>query len=255
MAKHPRHRRRKKPYLTDHVELGRAFRKCFVRGLRRLLRKGTLKLGGSVEFLNGPAQRDAWLNELEATDWNVFIEGPPSGHSDPANVIKYLARYLTGGPIADSRIIRANQDEVWFWARPKRASGKKRRGMHKPRPFRLAADQFMTRWTTHILPKGFTRSRSYGGYHSRKRKSYLNRCRELQCPKPAEEPVDEMTNPVIASSQPELRCPRCEGEVACIQSSKRPSWRQIFDRDIYQVAGLYSPMFHVLSRAPPRRPR
>ena len=72
----------------------------------RLLRQGKLKLGGSVEFLKDVSQRDNG-STLEQTDWNVFIQGPPEGKSDPAQVVKYLAGYLTGGPIADSRLIRA----------------------------------------------------------------------------------------------------------------------------------------------------
>ena len=39
--------------------------------------------------------------------------------------------------------------------------------------------RFMQRWTLHILPKGFTRSRSFGGYHGSKRKAYLQRCHQV----------------------------------------------------------------------------
>ena len=73
--------RRKKPYLTDNIKLGREFRKHYVRGLKRLLRQGKLKLGGSVDFLKNTHQRHAWLEGLEATDWNVFIQGPPTIHA------------------------------------------------------------------------------------------------------------------------------------------------------------------------------
>jgi putative transposase len=147
VVRHPKHRRRRKPYLTDNVELGRAFRKHCARGLKRLLHQGKLKIGGSVEFLNDLDQRDDWLDQLEAIDWNVFIEGPPNGKSDPANVVKYLAGYLTGGPISDQRIIRADDDEVRFWARPKKSmsSSGRRRGMNKSEPYRLSGLQFMRR--------------------------------------------------------------------------------------------------------------
>ncbi len=95
VARHPKHRRRKKPYLTDNVELGRAFRQHYLHGLKKLFRQGKLKIGGKVDFLNDPVQRDKWLLGLEQTDWNVFVQGPPNGRSDPANVVKYLASYLT----------------------------------------------------------------------------------------------------------------------------------------------------------------
>jgi len=85
------------------------------------------------------------------------------GKSNPANVVKYLASYLTGGPISDRRIIKADDDEVWFWARPKKDSSdsQQRRSLNTPQPYRLSGLQFVRRWTLHILPKEFTRSRCF----------------------------------------------------------------------------------------------
>ena len=96
-----------------------------------MLSQGRLKIGGSLQFLNNDQQREAWLKQLAAIDWNVFIQGPPRGKNDPADVVKYLAGYLTGGPIADKGVISADQDEVWILARPKQ-SVNKRRGMNAP---------------------------------------------------------------------------------------------------------------------------
>jgi hypothetical protein len=253
-AKHPTHRRRKKPYLSDNVELGRAFRKHYLRSLKRLLGQGKLQIGGTVEFLSDRVKRDEWFSSLEQTDWNVFIEGPPQGKSDPANVVKYLASYLTGGPISDRRIIRADKDEVWFWARPKKnSSSSKHRGMNRQQPFRLNALQFMRRWTMHILPKGLTRSRCYGGYHGSKRKSYLEKCRQLLS-MPPEEASPEQVEPDEDSDSPQERtCPHCDSKLESIQYVRRPSWRQIFERDIY-ASDIYSPQHHIgTGRSPPGR--
>jgi hypothetical protein len=254
VARHPKHRRRRKPYLTDNVELGRAFRKHYARDLKRLLRQGKLQIGGSVEFLNDPAKRDQWLSNLEQTDWNVFIEGPPKGKSDPANVVKYLAGYLTGGPISDRRIIRADDDEVWFWARPKRkstSSSGRRRGMNKSEPYRLSSIQFMRRWAIHILPKGFTRSRCYGGYHGSKREAYLHRCRQLLSTLPDEVPAQKAEPDEDSDSSQERTCPHCESKMELIKSEHRPSWRKIFEREIY-VSDVYCPQHHVgVGRSPP----
>ena len=46
---------------------------------------------------------DDWLKPLEAITWVAYIEPPPTEHSTPEHVVKYLARYLTGGPISDRR--------------------------------------------------------------------------------------------------------------------------------------------------------
>jgi len=49
----------------------------------------------------------------------VFIEGPPIPESKAEHVLKYLARYITGGPIAISRLIANEDGQVSFWARSK----------------------------------------------------------------------------------------------------------------------------------------
>jgi len=255
VAKHPRHRRRKKAYLTDNVELSRAFRKFYLRGLTRLRSKHRLCIGGSVEHLNDPRAWAAFLKELESVDWNVFVQGPPHGKSEPASVMKYLAGYLTGGPISDRRVLSADNQEVWISARPKRTSKSSRRkgAMAKPRPYRLSAREFMRRWSLHVLPKGFTRSRSYGGYHPRKRKQYLASCRSLGTLVPNDTlPPSPETEPPETEPQPR-KCRHCENPLELISFQRRPSWKFVFERGVYQ-SGVYAPVHHLCTgRSPPAR--
>ena len=105
-SRHPTQRNRKKPFLVDNVLLGRRFRQKFTDGFRRLVRAGKLRLEGDWARLLESNELEAWLTEVTHSDWNVFIEGPPHGKSNPDQVLKYLARYMTGGPISDRRIIR-----------------------------------------------------------------------------------------------------------------------------------------------------
>jgi hypothetical protein len=39
------------------------------------VRSGKLKLDGPWAQLRDPGELEAWLDELEACDWNVFVEG------------------------------------------------------------------------------------------------------------------------------------------------------------------------------------
>ena len=39
------------------------------------------------------------------------------------------------------------------------------------------------------------------------------------------------------------KCPNCEKEMTCESNTARPSWRQIFDRDLYRAPNTYSPVF------------
>ena len=232
-----------------NTELGQSFREHFVDGLRRLVLKGKLRLDGEWFRLQDPTQREAWLDELTATDWNVFVEGPPHGKSRPTDVLKYLARYMTGGPISDRRLISDEDGLVTFWARSKdKRKGKGKRSERFP----LKGTEFVRRWTMHILPKGYTRSRAYGGYHGTKRAVYLDRCRELlgiaaDDPATTDDHLD-----VREASGP--TCPHCEIAMLCILQQSRPSWKKIFERAIYADPTIYSPMHHIRSRVPNAHP-
>ena len=224
---HPKHRRRKKPYLVDNELLGEKFKEHFVTGLKRLHAKGLIAFDPPVLPARVNEARDEpdfaeWLDRIAEQAWNVFIEAPPE-YSQPQHMVKYLARYLTGGPISDGRLISHEQGEVTFWARSKN----KQTG-NRPRPFTLPGVEFVRRWSMHILPKGFTKTRAYGGFSCRHRQDYLRRCRELL---PIDEAEDEpQSSQPLEDETPETTrtCPHCEGQMVCVASTVRPSWRELF---------------------------
>jgi len=242
-SRHPTQPRRRKPFLVDNTELGQNFRKHYVDGLRRLVRSGKLRLEGAWFWLHDPTQREAWLDELTATAWNVFVEGPPHGKSRPTDVLKYLARYMTGGPISDRRLISDEDGVVRFWARSKdKSTG------NRSEQFPLKGTEFVRRWTMHILPKGYTRSRAYGGYHATKRAAYLDDCRRLLgIAVDGPMSTDDRLEDAEASSP---SCPHCEIAMLCIGQQSRPSWKKIFERGIYADPAIYSPMHHIWQRTP-----
>ena len=87
----------------------------------------------------------------------------------PEHVVKYLARYMTSGPISDRRLVSHEDGIVTFSAR----IGKTHGGSDETEEIRLSGAEFVRRWSLHILPKGFTRSRRFGGYSSHHRKRYI----------------------------------------------------------------------------------
>jgi hypothetical protein len=253
-AKDPNNPRRRKPFLVDNVELGRRFRDKFARGLGALLRKQRLKLTDEWQLLADPKVRRSWLKSLRASDWNVFIAGPPHGKSDPQQLMKYLARYMTGGPISDSRIVSDEQGMVTFLARSKQKGA----GQEQ---VELPGAEFVRRWSLHILPKSFTRSRCYGGYHGRHRKSYLATCRQLlsqsETPPAPPSPAD---NSVESGTEKPQRnaplCPHCQIEMNCIANEPRPSWAQLLHQgqerqpeELNAVACAVSPSNPALSHS------
>jgi hypothetical protein len=245
-TRHPRQRRRKKPYLADHVLLGERFQQYFVAGLKRLHAQGRMVF--HPPQLPGVDQPDfgEWLDRIAERAWNVFIEAPPE-RSQPAHMVKYLARYLTGGPISDGRLISHDRGLVTFWARSKNKTEK-----NPPRPFPLAGVEFVRRWSLHILPKGFTKTRSYGGFSCRQRQDYLRRCRELL--RIAEPEAEPRSPQPLESESPESarQCPRCDARLECVSFTPRPSWRDLF-RDHATCPLWYQPSLSLSRPAGARR--
>ena len=85
-------------------------------------------------------------------------------------------------------------------------------------------------WTLHILPKGFTKSRCYGGWSNTRRQAYQQQCERLQ-PLPPSTAVDlpEPSPPVLESPLDEmLKCPHCKTAMVLESDTRRPSWRELF---------------------------
>jgi hypothetical protein len=210
----PRRGKPAKPFLVDNKELSRRFRDHYLRGVRRLIKTGKLQI-------EDPQALEKLLSEVEACDWVVYIQPPPKASSDPADIVKYLARYMTGGPISDKRLIEVKAGRVYFLARADDKSGRQVRAS-------LSTTEFVRSWTLHILPKGFTKARSYGGWSNRRREQYQERCERLQ-PAPTITAAVP-TEPSQAEPQTEQvrKCPQCESPLELESSERRPRWRELF---------------------------
>ena len=143
--------------------------------------------------------------------------------------MKYLARYLTGGPISEGRIIAADQDEVTFWARDGKTPG----GDNQRVPITLPTIEFMRRWCLNILPKGYNKTRCFGGWHNRRRDAYLERC-AIMLDAPLPENALEFNVMLDTSSveQDEVShedCPVCGCELRLIEVRDKPSWNDVMN--------------------------
>ena len=240
-SQHPEQANREKPYLVDNRLLSARFRDEFVAGLKGLQREGKLKLVGKWSPLQDATAFAAWLKPVQDVDWVVYIEPPPTAEADPEHVLKYLARYLTGGPISDRRLISWEDGQVTFWAR----SSDKGRG-NPSEPYPLTGVEFTRRWALHILPKGFVKSRCYGGFSTRNRQTYLARCRELLGAPPAEPKATELP-PAAAdeASESSVRCPHCETPMERISLGQRLGWNRVLNGPARPA--WYDPFRHALT--------
>ena len=220
-----------KPFLVDNKILSQTFRQCYVRRLNSLHRRGKLKLEGQLAPLQDPLAWKAFTDSLSEHDWCVFIEPPPTRDSSPEHVLKYLARYMTGGPISDRRLVSCENDVVTFLARSKDKSKPKHQVREK-----LSGVEFTRRWSLHILPKSFTRTRCYGGFSGRYRNRFIALCQQITPKSAAGQPPDPATeHPPAQPREVELvlddrapTCPHCQQKMSPISQRPRPSWRDLF---------------------------
>lgn len=208
-----------KPFLVDNTRLGCQFRDAFIAGVERLTKAGKLQIVEALEL-------KSTLEKLRACAWVVFIEGPPTYRSKAEHVLKYLARYITGGPIGTSRLIDNADGAVSFWARSRDKSKYGQRVLEK-----LPGIEFVRRWSLHILPKGFTRTRQFGCWSNTKRKAYEKLCELLSPnlkPEVDAEDVDPQQDHFESNEPEQKKCPRCDSALELIGSAPRPRWNELF---------------------------
>ena len=162
-------------YLVDADRLRESYRDTFLRRLKSARRSGKLALTGRHEYLRSDENWAAFIRNMESKQWVAFIQPPPTDESSAQTVVRYLTRYLTGGPIGDSRIISLDNKGVCFLAR----EGVRVGGDRKQVPVHLTLREFVARWCLHIQPEQLTKVRYFGGWSNTKVGSYQERCKSL----------------------------------------------------------------------------
>jgi hypothetical protein len=151
----------------------------------------------------------------------------------PEHVLKYLARYMTGGPIGTSRIVSDNGQNVRFEARS--------RDKTKPRQIEtvcLPGVEFVRRWAMHILPKYLTKTRCFGAWSNRRRRRYLTHCQTRCGASQAAASTAGNAQPSRSASEPSSQptadktppCPHCHRPTQLVSIVNQPSWREVFQK-------------------------
>jgi hypothetical protein len=214
-------------YLVDAISLRESFRRHAVAHLKRLRGRGKLKLGGKFAYLQDDTAWETFCDKLAATEWVSFIQPPPTASCSAEQVVRYLARYLTGGPISDGRIVAADGEEVTFLAR----EGKRTGGEREQVPVTLPTREFIRRWCEHIQPNQLTKTRYFGGWSGQKKTGYVARCQQLLGQAetdPGDEALSAVTDGFCGEQLAEEafpRCPHCEQPaLRLLSESPKPSW-------------------------------
>jgi hypothetical protein len=182
--------------------------------------KGELKLTGSLAPLSHTAAFGRLLSEAYGREWVVYSKPPFGG---PEQTLKYLARYTHRVAISNARLLDVNESGVTFTYKDY-AAGAARKTMT------LSGVEFLRRFFTHLLPKGFVHIRSYGLLANRHRQSKLTLCREiLSQQQPEKDPDLGAPRSEIAEAKhaepPEdsSRCRCCGGRLRGLDYRPRPS--------------------------------
>jgi hypothetical protein len=187
-----------------------------------------LKLGGKFAYLQSDENWEAFVHQLEATEWVAYIQPPPTASSQATEVVNYLTRYLTGGPISDHRITSADAGEVTFLAREGNRTG----GDREQIPMTLSVEEFVRRWSLHIQPEQLTKTRYLGGWSNSLRSSYMSRCLDLLGAALSTgelSEIGELSESQQAAASSPLACSHCGSErLQQIEDRPRLSWRELF---------------------------
>lgn len=146
-------------FLFPVKALSAVYRALFLKQLKQLIKNNKLKLTGAQQ-----QQVPLLISKLYEKQWVVYAKKPFGG---PGQVLQYLAAYTHKVAISNHRIISTDDAKVTF-------AYKDYRNNNKQKQMSLTATEFLRRFEQHILPKGFTKIRTYGYLANRGRTAVLN---------------------------------------------------------------------------------
>ena len=146
-------------FLFPVKAMGIVYRAKFLQSLQQMIVKGEVVLPEGTEAKQ-------LFNVLYNKDWIVYAKAPFGG---PQAVIEYLGRYTHKVAISNHRISNINDQDntVTF-------SYKDYSDNNKQKQMTLSAAEFIRRFEQHILPRRFTKIRTYGYLANRNRQRRIN---------------------------------------------------------------------------------
>jgi hypothetical protein len=145
-------------FLFPVKAMGIVYRAKFLQGLQQMMAKGEVVLPDNTDSKQ-------LFNLLYQKDWVVYAKAPFGG---PHAVIEYLGRYTHKVAISNHRISSINDEgTVTFDYKDYADNGKQKQ-------MTLSVIEFIRRFEQHILPKRFTKIRTYGYVANRNRHQRIN---------------------------------------------------------------------------------
>ena len=146
-----KHSKGKGKYLFPKKAMSLVFRARFMSALRKRLQVPQLL-----------------AKQAFSRKWVVYAKRP---FASPKNVVEYLGRYTHKVAISNHRLLEVNEHTVTFSYKDYKAAGRNRR-------MTIRGIEFLRRFSHHVLPFGFVRTRHYGFLASKNKATELNKAKE-----------------------------------------------------------------------------
>ena len=202
-------------FLFPVQALSKVFRGKFLGALSQWLEQGSLKLAGSTTALAQTHARRAFIARLRAKAWVVYAK---QTLTSPEHVLDYLGRYTHKAAISNERLLAMDEQGNVRFSYRNRARGNQRKTMQLP------ATEFLARFLTHVLPRGFMRIRHYGLAASRSKRHLLPAARGalgVSAPLPVKPESVQAFWLRVAALDITL-CPACRIGHLCVVGSIKP---------------------------------
>jgi hypothetical protein len=201
----------RKTFLLSFSVLSQLFKRLFLEKLIKAHDDRLLNFYGEHAGLADRVTFDAFLKPLRKLNWYVNIKDPFAG---PEAVLAYLSRYTHRVAISNRRLVRVDADGVAFRYKDYRAGHRERW-----KTMTLTPHEFIRRFLSHVLPKGFHRIRHYGLFANGNRATNIARARALLS---VHAPTNDEADNVEDASPDETRilnlpCPCCGGRMIIIE--------------------------------------
>ena len=146
------------------------------------------------------------LNQLGRAPWNVKLL---ERYAHAEGVTLYLAKYLRGGPIGNSRIVSYSNGEVTF-----RYLDRKNPLHPQTKEMTLPVYKFLKRWSQHLPPTKMHTVRAYGLYANGNRKRLEQARSQIEQPvsPPSASRLDK-SEKREEDTKEQKRCPICNGSI------------------------------------------
>ena len=183
-------------YLYPYSVMEPLYKGFFLSKLNELVENKTIQLPENTNW-------KVLKNELYLKKWIVYAKNPMG---NAAQVVEYLGRYTQKIAISNHRIKEIDQEgNVSFWYKDYKDQGKRKL-------LKLTGNEFLRRFSLHILPARFVRIRHYGILGNYKRKERLKAILEkFKVPKhPEKLKVPTNIQNLLRFGRSHILCPKCK---------------------------------------------